>query len=704
MEIGIDIGGTFTDILAITKDNKYFSGKVLSTPDDYSVGVGQAIAKLLEEFNESNVLIKSIMHASTIATNAILERKGAKTALLVTKGFEDILYLGRMKRPDSYDFFCLPQNPLVPRYLTTGVKERTNSSGEIIYSVEEKDVRKILEKMKSEGIEALAISFLFSFLNSENERKVKEIASQILPEAFICESSCIVPKIREYERTATTVANAYIGPVVKKYIEGIQQVLDRYNINENTLLIMQSNGGVVSPSIIKEKPIMIVESGPAAGAIAAAKIAQELGYSKALSLDMGGTSAKASLSFNGAVQFRDDYELNPGVITKARLSRGTGIPVYLPVVDLAEVGAGGGSIAWIDSGGVLRVGPQSAGAMPGPACYGKGGTEATVTDAYLILGWLDPEYKLGGTLELNYDAAVKSIEKIGRKIGFNIYETADLIKNIANLTMLKALRIVSVERGYDPLECVLVAFGGAGPVCAASLASELGICEVLIPPSAGVLSACGLVAADWKVCLERTWLKRAKESNEIINVINPEELEEEFKKMEKEVLKAAFKDGWEKKHIEIKRSADMRYSGQGYEIRVDNIPRSILNRAILQQIITNFLKKYKQTYGCSVEDESVEIVNIRVEGEVRRNSLVLLASPYQSSSLTNQSDKVRNAWFEGKSFSTEAYRAEKIPENKKVRGPAVIHSTHCTVVIPPGWEAYKFLGGVFKLTYNNLKG
>ena len=496
--IGVDIGGTFTDVALVNEDNGRIGiAKVSTTPDDFGAGVVQALSIALDDHNVAPESVSLLSHATTVVTNAILENKGARIALVATRGFRDVLELRRSARVDLYDLYQDAPAVLAPRHCRLEVTERLDASGAVVTPLDESDIDPIIEFVKNNDIEAVAVSLLYSFLNDAHERIVGDRLRAALPGMPVFLSSEVLPEIREYERTSTTAVCAYVGPILESYLHRLEEAVSGMGLPK--LYVMGSSGGVFDVAEGLKMPAMAIESGPAAGVTAAQLIGRQLNKPNLISFDMGGTTAKASLIKDGQVETTSEYEVGGGDGNVNRWMNGAGHPIRVPVIDLAEVSAGGGSIAWIDPVGALRVGPKSAGAAPGPVCYDGGGVDPTVTDANLTLGYLDPGALLAGRLAIRADKAEAAItERLAEPLKLDVDATAAAVVSIVNNAMAEALRIVSVERGHDAREFSLVAFGGAGPMHAAELASELGVLEIIIPPIPGGFSALGLVATDLK--------------------------------------------------------------------------------------------------------------------------------------------------------------------------------------------------------------
>ena len=642
--IGVDTGGTFTDF--IYKDgDKWGVFKTLSTPENPAKAVLYGIEKIAKDKP------KNITHGSTVATNAVLERKGAKTAFITNKGFEDILFIGRQNREKLYDLHYRKNPPLVPEELSFGVKGRIIYTGEEIEKLDEAEVEKVAEILKEKGVESVAVSFLFSFLNPEHEEIVERVLKKHGFEVSI--SSKIVPEFREYERSSTTVINAYVMPKMKGYISFLENHLSK----EDRLRIMQSNGGVISSETVKEQPVRTILSGPAGGVVGAWKIGKLAGYEKLITFDMGGTSTDVSL-----------IDGKPIITTESKIE---GYPVKVPVIDIHTVGAGGGSIARIDSGGALTVGPESAGADPGPICYGKG-EEITITDANLFLGRLIPDYFLGGNMKLQFERIVPYFEEMAKKAGITPLELAEGILDIANTKMEKAIRVISVERGYDPQEFSLFSFGGAGGLHAAFLAKMLNIPRVIVPQNPGILSAMGMVLSDIVKDYSLTVMLTGKS-------VNRENTERFFKVLEERAVEDLKKEGIPENKIRVEKYLDMRYKGQSFELIVP----------FVDDFIEAFHKEHERVYGYSNRKREVEVVNVRIRaiGETEKPELKkfnLVSEKVPEGALLEK----RKVYFDGKWIETSVYDREKLLPGNRIEGAAIVVEYSSTTVIPPFAKAF----------------
>ena len=523
--LGVDVGGTFTDAILLNESTgEVRTGKLPSTPSDPSDGFLRVVRRMLEEGEVPPETVRYVVHGTTVATNAIIEGNLSKTAFITTDGFKDLLEIQTGIRPALYDLQFEKLKPLVPRYLSFGVPERLDFRGDVLMPLDEDATRRVAEQLRDEGVESVAVCLLHSYINPDHERRIGEILHDVLPGALRSLSSDVAPEFREYFRASTTVINAAIRPIVSRYLDSIQSRVRGSGVL-GELLVMQSGGGVLTFDAAIERPVFMVESGPAAGVIAASNLGKTLGHDNVISFDMGGTTAKVGLIEDGIPRVTKEYEVGGTAATTEHGSRGSGYPIRTPVIDLVEIGAGGGSIAWIDSGGILRVGPHSAGADPGPICYGQGGTEPTITDANLVLGRISSEYFLGGEMRLDAEAARRAIEeKCADPLGMGVDEVALGIVEIANNAMVGALRRVSIQRGYDPRDFLLVAFGGAGPVHANRLAAELEMPTVLVPTSPGTTSAMGLLVTDIKHDYSMALIQR-------VDRVDPQEVGTHFQRM-----------------------------------------------------------------------------------------------------------------------------------------------------------------------------
>ena len=676
---GVDIGGTFTDIVLLGDDGSRYTKKVSSTVDDYARAIVDGLAALLGEIGADTSGIVELLHGTTVASNAILEHKGARTGLITTKGFRDVLEIRNLRMPRLYDMSWTKPPPLIERRLRTEVDERVNAEGGIDRPLDEESVERAVKFLVGEGVEAIAVCLLHSYLNPAHEERVKEIAARLAPGVILSISAEILPVINEYERTSTTVINAYVRPIVERYLNQLGSEVTRIGIDA-PLLLMQSNGGLTTAKAAALTPMHIIESGPAAGVVGVQALTRRIGITKAISFDMGGTTAKASLIENGEVTRATEYQVGAGIVLGSRLLSGAGYTLKVPAIDLAEVGAGGGSILWIDAGGALQVGPISAGAVPGPVCYDQGGAEPTVTDANVVLGYLNPGQLVGGALKLNADKAAAVIaDKIARPLGMSLAEAAYGAHLIAASNMIRALKAVSSERGRDPREYALVAFGGNGPVFAAGMAEAMQIPQVLIPPSAGVFSSFGLLYAEIEYYFTRT-------RKRLLRNVSPEEIEATVAALETEARTRLAADGFAPDRIEIRRSASLHYQGQSFELRVP-LASGRLDRAALLALEEAFGAEHERTYGhrAGVE-EPVELVSLEVIGRgVPDQPRAASAAAAGLAPDIAIADTRRRAYF-GPQGWLDAEVINRSDLATPRTGPCIVEEYDATCLIPPGWR------------------
>jgi N-methylhydantoinase A len=673
--IGIDIGGTFTDVALVEEaTGRIAIAKLLTTPQDFGHAVIDGIRQGLDENRIDPADVSLLSHATTVVTNALLENKGARAGFVTTRGMRDILELRRSSRADLYDLMQDAPAVLVPRRWRFEITERIDAQGQVVTPLAEDELPALIESIREAGLRTVAVSFLFSFLNDAHERRVGAALRAALPDVGVYLSSEVLPEIREFERASTTAVCAVVGPVLASYLDRLQSAISQLGLPR--LHVMGSSGGVFDIEEGLRMPAMAVESGPAAGVIAAALAGRQLGRPNLISFDMGGTTAKASVIANGEVSVTAEYEVG-GAGHANRWMHGTGHPIRVPVIDLAEVSAGGGSIAWVDPGGALKVGPHSAGAAPGPAAYGAGGTLPTVTDADVVLGHLDREALLGGALRIDLAAAERAIDTaIARPLGLTVADAAARIVEVVNANMAQALRIVSIERGHDPHEFSLIAFGGAGPVHAVSLAEELQIPEVIVPPAPGAFSALGLVASDLKRDYSRTLYAdlASIDAGRVADVI------EAMEQSGRDMLRAARVPA---ERQALLRHADVRYRRQAYELTVP-IADGAITQATLHELAEAFHAKHEQTYGHANRAEHVQLVNLRLTALGRSPDLVLAQHGDQAKARM----RTRDVWFAGIGFtSTHVHWRDGLMSGTEITGNAIIEAMDSTIVVPPGWRA-----------------
>ena len=675
--LGIDVGGTFTDAVLISTDGRIDTAKVSSTPDDPSLGFMAAVSRILQKSGVEPKLVSHLVHGTTVATNALIEGKTPKTAFLTTKGFGDMLEIGRQVRPSLYDVHFEKLQPLVPRDLCYEVPERLDAEGTVLESLDEDAVREISRMLQQADVQSVAICLLHAYVNPTHETRVAEILHEDNPDIPLSLSSSVCPEFREYFRASTSVINACIIPVVARYLAGIRAGLRDHGMDAE-LLVMQSNGGVLTFSQAANKPVFMVESGPAAGVVSANFIAENLGHTNLISFDMGGTTAKAGLILDGQPKVTKEYEVGAQAQPGQGMTRASGYPIRTPVIDLVEVGAGGGSIAWIDPGGILRVGPQSAGADPGPICYGKGGQDPTITDANLVLGRLNPEYFLGGEIRLDEDAAINGIrERCADPLGLTVIEAANGIVEIANATMINALRLVTVRRGYDPRDLKMVAFGGAGPLHANRLCIEMQIPTLVIPPSPGTASALGLLVTDLKHGFSRTRIMPA-------DMKDFDLIQEIFVSMEDEGRQTLLREGVTAAEMEFLREIEMRYTGQSSELSIP-YPETQVDVHTLDQVVKKFHVQHERAYGHGYPEQAVELVNFTVTaiGKTTKPRLPKINS--EAGTLEEALIGTKRVFFsEDADFTdTAVYKRSALQMNQTLEGPAIIEEVDSTTLLHP---------------------
>jgi len=681
--LGIDIGGTFTDaVLMNLGTGEFQTAKVSTTPKDLATGFLRAIERAISEAAVNPGEVVQIVHATTVATNAIIENKVVKSAFITTKGFRDMLEIQRQIRPTLYDLFFDKPAPLIPRYLCYEVTERVTAEGEVLQPLNEDEVRYAVRQSKKEGVEAIAVCFLHSYINPSHEKRTGEIIEEEFPEAYLTLSSEINPEFREYFRASTTVINTVLMPIVARYVDKLQGEIAARGFKSG-LYVMQSGGGLMTGEVARDKPARMVESGPAAGVIAASTLGTLLGYSNVISFDMGGTTAKASLVERGRPKLAANYEVGSAAISPdAHGRKGSGYPLNTPVIDLVEIGAGGGSIAWIDTGGALRVGPQSAGADPGPACYMAGSTLPTVTDANVVLGRIDPDYFLGGEMKPDQKAAEKAIEEhCARALGKDLISTAAGIVEIANANMIRALRIVSVERGYDPREYVLIAFGGAGPMHVNDIVRELKIPTVVVPLNPGITSALGLLMTDLRHDYVVTYICRVDR----IDLDKVNGLYRDFAAQGRSLLS---QEGAKEKDMLASKFMDMRYVGQSYELTIP-VPAKEIDVKDMEEIAALFHKEHERAYGHCAPEEPVEVANLKLSatGFIPKPKLKELKRGEINPEAALLSR--RNVYFSetGGFVECSIYDRYRLTWSNVIKSPAIVEDKDATTVIHPGYQA-----------------
>ncbi|WP_240415354.1 hydantoinase/oxoprolinase family protein [Paenibacillus periandrae] len=665
--VGVDVGGTFTDVTLVdTHSGEILNHKVPSTPKDPSRAIMNGVEQILEMNGVSVSEVRYLAHGTTVATNSLIERKGALTGLLVTEGFRDLLEIGRQTRPSLYDFFKEKPEPVIPGHLRLEVDERLYADGSIRKPLDRDRLCEVIERLKQEGVQSIAVCFLFSYLNPEHEKQAVEEIRRLYPEAYVSASHQVVPEFREYARLSTTALNAYLGPVMQRYMENFQQSVRKAGIPVDPY-ITQSNGGIISIQESVANPVRTAVSGPAAGVVAAAHLAELTGYKNMITFDMGGTSADFSLIENGEPKISMEREVE-------------GFPARIPMLDIHACGAGGGSIAWLDAGGALKVGPESAGSMPGPAAYGRGGMRPTVTDANTILGRLNPEGILGGRMALDVEAAKRVVqENICDRTNLPLLEATMGILSVVNANMTRAIRLISVEKGYDPREFTLVSFGGGGGLHCGALARELGIPRILVPPSPGTFCSLGLLVTDVRSDYVRSsLLESSAGSMEAIRGL--------FAGMEQEGAAMLEKEGITESKRRFVFGVDLRFKGQNYELTIP-VEGSELTGEGLPGILTRFHEQHEKNYGYSNRTGIVEFVNYRVTalGELPKATL---QRADENGSRTVQSSLYREVYFSEADrpdyYQTAIYQRSELAPGDRVTGPAIIEQMDSTILLLPG--------------------
>jgi N-methylhydantoinase A len=669
--IGVDVGGTFTDlVLSDTETRQTRIHKVASTPDDPSIAVISGVTEICRLAQIEVAEIGHVFHGTTVATNAALQYKGSVAGMITTEGFRDIIHIGRHQRPQHYSIqqeIPWQARPLVLRRHRKTVTERLiPPSGEIQIALDEEQVRQVAQELKDEGVEAITICFLFSYLNPVHELQAKKIVQEQCPDIFVTTSHEVSPQYREFERFTTASMNAFIGPLVRDYVSNLEAKLIEQGI-QGELHIMRSNGGVATAQAISESPVSTLMSGLAAGVLGGAWMGRLANRENVITFDIGGTSADIGVVTGG--QFSE---------ASARDTFVAGYPIMVPMIDLHTIGAGGGSIAHIDKAGAFKVGPQSAGAVPGPAAYDMGGDKATVTDANVVLGRLDKDNFLGGEMKLNADASNEVIQNLANSLNLSLLEAAEGVITLLNANMANAIRARTVQKGIDPREYALVASGGAGPLHGVEVARQLGIAEVIIPLYPGINSAMGLLTTDLKYDSIRTAFQLSTD-------IDFTRLQADFKDMEEGLFKQFSRDGIESGKAKYNRYADARYVGQGYELRID-LPAAELNENALKDSLQQFHQLHESEYGHSFPQSPIELVNIRITG-IGTVTKIALAPKLPGGSLEDAQIKRDKTVFriDGKleHFETSFYDREKLPVGLEISGPAILLQTDTTTVVPP---------------------
>ena len=673
IHIGCDIGGTFTDIVAQMGDGALHVRKVASTPDDPGEAVVAGLADLLKDVGASLSDVREVVHGTTVGSNTILQKAGARTGLITTKGFRDILEIGRIRTPTMFDLTWEKPEPLVPRRHRLEVNERMGADGAVVRPLVDDEVIAAGQRLVEEGIEAVAICYINSCFNADHERRTADLLAEHFPDLLVTASCDVLPEMKEYERTSTTVVNAYLLVEMRRYLANLTRNLGAAGMTA-PLLVVASSGGMMRVETASEIPVFAVGSGPAGGVMGAARLGQANGNPDAIAFDMGGTTAKASIIEGGEPMLTSEYEFRDGISTPSRFIKGGGYMLKVPAIDIAEVGAGGGSIAWIDDGGLLQVGPVSAGADPGPACYGRGNDRPTVTDANVVLGYLNPAGLAGGSLGIDPSLSERAImTHIGEPLGLDLVQAAYGIRKIANVAM--AIRSVTFERGRDARDMVLMAFGGGGPVHAVEVAGLLGIREVIVPAMSGVFCSVGMLASD-------------VEHNFVRNILRP------LAQLDAQTFAAAVDglasdgtarlstDGFPDDRIRLAFGADIRYLGQSSELTVPFDPGT-LRSGDFAALHAAFQRSYNDTFGYT-NDEPVEIVNIRLAARGIRENRLTFEGVDEHVVALDIPDGERSVWFpSADGYAIIPTRARTVVSAGPVTGPAILEAYDTTIVLPP---------------------
>ena len=673
--VGCDIGGTFTDIILQHPDGRLFVNKTSTTPQQPGQAVVAGIRAVLAQSGLAADAIGELVHGTTVASNAILQKTGARTGVLATRGFRDVLEIGRIRTPTMFDLAWHKPEPLAPRRYRLEVNERIAADGAVVRPLDADEVRAAARRLEAEGVEAVAISFINSYANPAHEIAARRILEAEFPRLLVTASCDVLPEMKEYERTSTTVVNAYILPVMRSYLARLRRDLEAIGIRA-PIHVMASNGGMIGIAAASERPVFAVASGPAGGVTGAARLGASTQAQDLIVFDMGGTTAKASIIEGGAPALTNEYEFRDGISVPSRFLKGGGYVLKVPAIDIAEVGAGGGSIATVDAGGLLGVGPESAGADPGPACYRLGNDRPTVTDANMVLGYLNPVALAGGSLAVDPAAAQAAVARqVGAPLGLSTLDAAHGIRHIANVNMARAIRAVTVERGRDPRDMTLVAFGGSGPTHAVDVARLLGTRRVIVPVMAGVFSAGGMLAADAEHDFLRAVTCRLDDAD-------PQQLEAVAGVLRRQGSEALAAEGYDASAVSMVLKADLRFVGQSSELTIA-MGDAAIDRAALEALRTAFLQAYRETFGYAA-DEPVELVNLRLSARGHRDDRLAFDGL--------RVDRAALAGTRGERLASFARGAPPVATPVLARadldateraGPLIIESYDTTVVVPP---------------------
>lgn len=673
IRVGVDIGGTFTD-LVLVRDNVAFVNKISSTPDDPGVAVVDGLQQLFSRLEVDPSLVREIVHGTTVGSNTLLQRVGARTGLITTKGFRDILEIGRIRTPEMFNLAWEKPEALAYRRHRREVTERVGADGSVIAPLDCEEVRSIGRELVADGVEAIAICFINSYKNPEHEALAARILRETFPDVRVTASHEVLPEIKEYERTSTTIVNAYLLPQMQAYIEGLIRSLRDIGVRA-PLQVMASNGGMIGANKAATTPVYAVASGPAGGVTGAAALTLGFGYGDLIVFDMGGTTAKAAIVENGKPSLVTEYEFRDGITSPSRFIKGGGYMLSVPSVDIAEVGAGGGSLATIDSGGLLTVGPASAGADPGPACYGRGSEHPTVTDANVCLGFLNPQALAGGSLAIHQDRAHEAIaEHIATPLGLSTINAAHGIRQIANVNMARALRSVTVERGKDPRDMAISAFGGGGPLHAVDIARLLGVQRVIVPTMSGVFSAAGMLGADIKHDFVRASYKSLSE-------LTLDWFAEHAEGLAQQAREELSREGYAETEIDLHFTVDLRYAGQSSELGLP-FAVDVLSESLVDDLPRHFNAEYRATYGYAT-DEDVELANLRLTAIGRSDRRLHFDNISIDATAVHGETGTRKVYFErGADPVDTTLIARADVTEQPVAGPVIIESYDTTIAIP----------------------
>ena len=669
--LAVDIGGTFTDVVLVDGSGRTWERKVATTVHDFSLGVVEGVKRVLVDAGVPPSSVSDVVHATTIGTNAVLSGTGPKVGLITTEGFRDVLEIARIRTPTLYDLTWEKPKPLVARRHRLEVRERIAADGSVVTPLEPETVREAARRLIADGISSVAVCLINSYIDARHERMVGDILGAEFPRLSVCLSVDVLPQIKEYERTSTTVINAYLQPVMRGYLEALRVRLGELGLDV-PIQVMRSDGGTMAAAAAAERPIFVVGSGPAAGVTASRHFAGRLGLADVIAFDMGGTTAKASVIEGGRFSIANEYEIRGGLTAPSRFIKSGGYLMMVPTIDLAEIGNGAGSIARVDAGGALRVGPESAGAEPGPVCYGQGGSEPTITDANVVLGLLNPDSLLAGALPIDAERAAAAIgQVVGTRLGLSTEDAAYGIHAIANSNMLRALRAVTTERGRDPRGFTVCAFGGSGPVHMAALAAELGVTIVLVPPLAGLFSAFGLLASAVEHQYSRTWIRPLAD-------VALDQLEQRLSDLESMAAEAMSSEGYKHDVVTLERLADLRYAGQS---AVLTVPLALQDWASAKGVLEDrFSEEHERTYGHRLVREPVELVGLRVVATARGD-----AAPATTHAVRNgghQGDR-KVYWGPGRGFTSVPVIARAELDERWRDGPVIVEEYDTTTVIRP---------------------